>query len=97
MPVAAYPLSLSRAAEELAARSSPAVLRLTLLRGETLRLPRGTRSVRVLRGRAWLGAGSEEMVLVCCESFACSPACRYPVLVTAIGEEELSIVVEGGR
>jgi hypothetical protein len=95
MQGAAFSLSLSRAAAEAAASPSLPVLRLTMLRGETLRLPRGSKSVRVLGGRAWLSSGIEEKVLVRCESFDCGAACRYPVLVTAIGEEELSIVVEG--
>jgi hypothetical protein len=97
MSVAAFALTPSRAAEELASSPSLSVLRLTMLRGETLRLPRGTASVRVLRGRAWLGSGTQEKVLVCCESCSCRPTPRHPILVTAIGDEELSIVVEGGR
>ncbi len=94
MSIAAYALAPSRADQELAWGASPAPLRLTMLRGETLRLPRGSGHLRVVRGRAWLSSGRAEEVLVggACLDLPAEP--RFPLLVTAIGEEELSIVVE---
>jgi hypothetical protein len=91
--MAGYAFALSRYAGEGLSTSSLAALRLTLVRGETLRLPRGSLSLRVVSGRAWIGSGSEEAVLRQGESAPIPEAPRYPCLVSAIGEEELSIVV----
>ena len=87
-------LSLTKAAKDLIATSSLPALRLTLIRGEALRLPRETSRLRVLSGNAWLSLGGEDRVLQSGESLALPPALRYPAIVSALGEEELFLVVE---
>lgn len=91
----AFPLSAARrTAEDPVAGSSLAALRITLLRGETLRLPAWAGSLRVARGRAWVGSGREESILCRGQGFSILRFPRYPLLVTAIGEEELSLTIE---
>jgi len=86
--------TLAKAAKELAATSSLPALRLTLIRGEALRLPRGTSGLRVISGNAWLSIGRDDSVLRSGENFALPKGLRNPAVVSALGEEELFLVVE---
>ena len=48
---------------EIVSRSTSVLLRLVLYRGEVYRVPPAGRGVRILRGRAWVTYGGEDILL----------------------------------
>jgi hypothetical protein len=71
-------------------------LRLVLLRGEAIRLPRSARRLRVISGRAWVSQEGEDILLSSCESL---PLCGKPedqAVVSATGDEALFFELDRG-
>jgi hypothetical protein len=64
-------------------------LRLTLLRGEALRVPRGARRLRVLSGTAWVSLEGEDFVLERCESIPLAKRPGHEAVVSATGRDPL--------
>ena len=71
-------------------------LRLTLFRGEALRLPKGARRLRVLAGTAWVSLEGEDLVLSRCESLPLAGRSGQEAVVSAAGEGSLSLELDRG-
>lgn len=69
-------------------------LRLTLVRGETLSLPRKARSLRVLSGSAWITVEGQDIVLGRQESLDILPGLPVATVVSPLGSEALSFEIE---
>ncbi len=70
----------------------PTPLRLVLLPGEVLRMPRGRASLRVLSGTAWVTRSGIDTVVSAGES-ATVPASRDPAVISALGVAPLRFEV----
>jgi hypothetical protein len=66
-------------------------LRLALLRGELLRVPRSARHLSVLSGRAWVSFGQDDLIVCRGESLSLGQRSRSPALVSALGDEALFV------
>jgi hypothetical protein len=76
-----------------AAGAAAAALRVVLLPGESLRLPRACAAIRVLAGSAWITEDGNDFVLEAGARYR--PRHRRPApVVTAVGAEPL--LFEGG-
>ena len=71
-------------------------LRLTLIRGEALRLPRRAARLRVLEGTAWVSLEGEDILLHCCESLPLLRRRGHEAVVSATGEGELRLELDKG-
>jgi hypothetical protein len=71
-------------------------LRLTLLRGEALRVPKASRALRVLSGTAWVSLEGEDLVLARCESLSLPGRRGHQAVVSSAGEEALLLELERG-
>ncbi|MGO9409215.1 MAG: hypothetical protein ACLQCB_00540 [Spirochaetia bacterium] len=76
------------AARGVAAKEARPVLRLALLPGELLRIPRARRHVHVLSGTAWISECVRDVVA---DRGACVglSRSRHPVLVSSLGAQPL--------
>jgi len=74
-------------------RISAAQQQLTFVRGQTHRLPKTMRSIRVVAGCAWVTFNGEDLILIPGDSATFSGK-DYPVL-TAMGRNPLVIEVPG--
>jgi hypothetical protein len=68
----------------------------TLLRGETLRVPKASRALRVLSGTAWVSLEGEDLVLARCEGLRLRGRRGHEAVVSAAGEESLLLELERG-
>jgi hypothetical protein len=66
-------------------------LRLTLVRGELLKLPDSARSLAVLSGAAWISHEGRDLVLRAGEGLSFERGSGPPALLSALGEEALFI------
>ena len=71
-------------------------LRLTLMRGEALRLPRNARRLRVLSGKAWVSMRGEDIVLDDCQSLHLAARRQDGPVVSAAGDQALLIELDRG-
>lgn len=70
-------------------RSKSRLLRITLLPGELLRIPKRTAHVRIISGNAWISAGGSDTILRPGERYSRSKRLRRPVIVVAMGSDKL--------
>jgi len=80
------PLRLEKAAMARSVAGRP--LRLALIAGEELRLPRTLVALRVLSGRAWVSSEGSDLVLEAGDEFKVARA-RHAAIVSALGAEPL--------
>jgi hypothetical protein len=64
-------------------------LRLALLHGEAIRVPKAAARMRVLSGKAWVTFNGEDVLLGSGEGLALPSKPRYAPVVSAVGEEPL--------
>jgi hypothetical protein len=81
--------SLQDISRNLVVRQSGRGLRLALVRGELLRVPRTARRLRVLSGTAWVSLEREDAVLGRGESLVLPRGSRYEAVVSASGGDAL--------
>ena len=73
-----------------AAQSAP--LRLVLLAGEVVRVPRGRRAIRSLAGTAWVTAGGSDIILCAGQEHALQGVPDHAV-VSGVGTQPLLLEV----
>jgi hypothetical protein len=61
-------------------------LRMALLYGELLRIPKSVEMLRILSGCAWVSAGGRDFVLGCGESLSLSGSSRDAIISAVHGE-----------
>jgi hypothetical protein len=66
--------------------AAAAPLRIVLLQGEALRIPRARTTIRVLSGTAWLTAGDEDIILYNGQCLSMATPKKSPV-ISGIGSE----------
>ncbi len=72
--------------------SADAPLRVVLVQGEALRLPRSRPSIRVLAGSAWITQCGEDRVLMAGEGMTAA-VCADRAVVSALGAQPLLLEV----
>jgi len=72
----------------VATKESRPVLRIALLPGELLRIPRARRNIHVLSGTAWISESGRDMVADRGTSVGFSRS-RHPVLVSGVGAQPI--------
>ena len=75
-------------------RSASVLLRLVLYRGEVYRVPPAGRGVRILKGRAWITYGEEDILLTCGDETDLASG-QGAALVSAVGRAPLVLEVLG--
>ncbi len=81
-----------RAAGTAAAASADAPLRVVLVEGETLRLPRSRSSIRVMAGSAWITQCGQDRVLTAGQAMTAAAGPDRAV-VSALGAQPLLLEV----
>ena len=79
---------LFQGVERAGATTTPSALRLVLLPGETLRIPRAHARIAALTGTAWITRGGKDILLTAGERCEL-PAARDSTVISAIGSEAL--------
>jgi hypothetical protein len=79
---------LFQGVERAVSATTPSVLRLVLLPGETLRIPRTYASITALSGTAWITRGGKDILLTSGERCELRAA-RDCTVISAIGSEAL--------
>jgi hypothetical protein len=79
---------------EIMSPSPGVLLRLVLYRGEVYRVPPAGRGVRILKGRAWVTYGGEDILLARCRETRFAPG-RGAALVSALGRAPLVLEILG--
>jgi hypothetical protein len=77
---------------ELVSRSADVALRLVLYRGEVYRFPPAGRGLRIVKGRAWVSYGGEDIVLARGDETRLAASQGF-ALVSAVGRAPLILEV----
>jgi hypothetical protein len=77
---------------ELVSRSADVALRLVLYRGEVYRFPPAGRGLRIVKGRAWVSYGGEDIVLARGDETRLAASHGF-ALVSAVGRTPLVLEV----
>jgi Uncharacterized conserved protein, contains double-stranded beta-helix domain len=94
MAFASLPFAFTRTSGTWNLRISQPIVRVRLIRGETLRLPRWCESLYVVSGYAWLSRNAEDILLERGETYSIPPGKGGAVVVSVLREEELSVIIQ---